>query len=134
MQSEFPKIGASQIATTTHKEGDSDSPHEDVKKRCEWWFGFPKILQDTNPIQWIDIAWVKEARFDHATLGTTKDNSEVFTWDSCFATEIAALTNGTVSSKRALSLAKEIGTLSQNLPAAWESSIFIRSVLIALQV
>ena len=48
-------------------------------------------------------------------------------WDSCFSADILGLTSGMVTSKRTLAIAKEIGTMSQNLPAAWDSSVFIRS-------
>jgi hypothetical protein len=71
-----------------------------------------------------DLAFVNRTRFDYCALSKTSLGST--TWDSCFSDSIQALTDGKVASKRALAIAKEIGTMSQNLPAAWESSVFIR--------
>lgn len=74
----------------------------------------------------LDLAFVNRTRFDYCALSKASGGSAA--WDSCFASNIEGVTSGMITSKRTLAIAKEMGTMSQNLPAAWESSVFIRSV------
>ena len=83
---------------------------------------------DSSGLTRIDLAFVERTRFDYCSLAKEPDaeGRTGVEWDSCFSGEINNLSGGATASGRVLSIAKEIGTMSQNLPAAWDSSVFVR--------